>query len=451
LADILPLQGVPVVLYGSEHGSYEENRLRTNSETETAPRAESVFVETLKIEDFFPVVGLMEKLGGYMGFNSGEYLSPSQDSSIQAQQNLLRRLSLEHLLVKVPPRVEPGDVLLTLWENGNYYRTLFDIVWQKGGKVVQGYTMGSFNNSSLPFRYSLFCSRAMLDSAEKNYQSRNPRGELTQDEKNLRRILPPFFPERGGEGKILSDESGTENNFSAPQASCESAPEPACGSGPQPSCESAPEPAPAFYLGRIQEEKGAWEFYRIAYYNRGRQFWMAGQGEAWIDGRIATEVDFPLRGRGSLAISRCNKPPLWISLADVPNLTYYGFVGPETRRSLLSRAGALIQLSQYDEPYGWNVAEAHLCGLPTITTKRGAFLETVEEGLDGFYLPPDTNCDDVPQVVESLLLKASQLPRREIRDKAERTYKTENLLKKLKKYLEKISERPSTEDYLIFR
>ena len=92
LADLLPLQGVPVVLYGSEHGSYEENRLRTNSETETAPRAESVFVETLKIEDFFPVVGLMEKLGGYMGFNSGEYLSPSQDSSIQAQQNLLRRL-----------------------------------------------------------------------------------------------------------------------------------------------------------------------------------------------------------------------------------------------------------------------------------------------------------------------------------------------------------------------
>lgn len=74
------------------------------------------------------------------------------------------------------------------------------------------------------------------------------------------------------------------------------------------------------------------------------------------------------------------------------NVEYIGIADNKMRNELLRRATCLIQLSEYEEPLGYNVIEAQYCGCPVIANNNGGFKETVIPGKTGFltndYLCP---------------------------------------------------------------
>lgn len=71
--------------------------------------------------------------------------------------------------------------------------------------------------------------------------------------------------------------------------------------------------------------------------------------------------------------------------ASVPShVECVGYVGPEERKKLMSKAKALFGLTYYLEPFGNMIIEAGLSGTPVITTDWGAFPEIVKEGETGY-------------------------------------------------------------------
>lgn len=105
----------------------------------------------------------------------------------------------------------------------------------------------------------------------------------------------------------------------------------------------------ALYLGRLIDRKG----FRIAQevcQAKGVELILAGPGDA--------------RGNG-----------------------YGRFVGEvdaKTRATLMAGARAQFVPTQYVEPFGAVIIEALACGTPVITTDWGAFVETVQNGVNGF-------------------------------------------------------------------
>jgi len=69
---------------------------------------------------------------------------------------------------------------------------------------------------------------------------------------------------------------------------------------------------------------------------------------------------------------------------DYPHVEYIGYVGPEERTRLMSKAKACFIPTIYLEPFGGTNVESQLCGTPVLTTDFGAFLDTVEDGITGF-------------------------------------------------------------------
>lgn len=115
-------------------------------------------------------------------------------------------------------------------------------------------------------------------------------------------------------------------------------------------------------FGRITPVKGVHIAIQLAQ-RTGRQLIMVGPGD-------------DMRDRPTFAGIGYNAPPV--------NVTLRGPVGPEERSQLMSRAAALIAPTHYLEPFGNMVAEAHMCGTPTITTDWGAFPETNPHGVTGY-------------------------------------------------------------------
>jgi glycosyltransferase involved in cell wall biosynthesis len=109
---------------------------------------------------------------------------------------------------------------------------------------------------------------------------------------------------------------------------------------------------------------------------------------------------------------------VWLDLTTVPNLIYKGLVNKEQRKVLLSKSTALIQFSLYDEPFGWNVIEANLSGTPVITSNRGAFLDTVKEGVNGYKLSAGSGYLDWQRI----FCKISNLSPKDCYDLAIKTY-----------------------------
>jgi glycosyltransferase involved in cell wall biosynthesis len=113
-----------------------------------------------------------------------------------------------------------------------------------------------------------------------------------------------------------------------------------------------------------------------------------------------------------------------------------GFVEPEKRRELLAGARALIQPTNFIEPFGGSVIEALLSGVPVLTSDWGAFTETVIEGRDGF------RCRTLGEYVDgwgwtSINQKELSIQRRE---KAIERFSVDVVGKKYHKWLKKIAE-----------
>jgi glycosyltransferase involved in cell wall biosynthesis len=66
------------------------------------------------------------------------------------------------------------------------------------------------------------------------------------------------------------------------------------------------------------------------------------------------------------------------------NIEWVGYVDGKEKAELLGKAKALLSPTMYLEPFGGVVAEAALCGTPSITTDWGCYKETVEHGKTGF-------------------------------------------------------------------
>ena len=72
-----------------------------------------------------------------------------------------------------------------------------------------------------------------------------------------------------------------------------------------------------------------------------------------------------------------------------------GYVNPEQRKKLLSKAQCLMAPTHYIEPFGNIVVEAMMCGTPVLTTDWGGFVDTVVPGVTGY------RCKDFKSFVEA--------------------------------------------------
>ena len=129
---------------------------------------------------------------------------------------------------------------------------------------------------------------------------------------------------------------------------------------------------PYLYLARIQNEKGMTGFMALAKHLPYKKFTIAGEGK--YENGILTSTSFY-----SCEIN--------YTMSEYPNVQYVGFADAKKRAELLSSATALIQLSEYDEPFGLNVIEANISGTPALTSDFGAFTETVTNGVNGYRVP----------------------------------------------------------------
>ncbi len=81
---------------------------------------------------------------------------------------------------------------------------------------------------------------------------------------------------------------------------------------------------------------------------------------------------------------------------DGTRVAYLGPVGGSTRAATLGKAGALLHLINFDEPFGLSVVEAMACGTPVIAFKRGSMPELIEHGVTGFLV------DTLDEAIEAI-------------------------------------------------
>jgi len=120
-----------------------------------------------------------------------------------------------------------------------------------------------------------------------------------------------------------------------------------------------------FYIGRMIARKGVWTA---------------------IKATEATEAKLILAGQESSEIDVSKLPD---------HCEFIGYVEPEERAKLMSRARAVFVPTLYLEAFGGVNVEAQLCGTPVITTNFGVFPETVKDGTTGY------TCDTLQDFVDA--------------------------------------------------
>ncbi len=109
------------------------------------------------------------------------------------------------------------------------------------------------------------------------------------------------------------------------------------------------------------------------------------------------------------------------------HVEFIGHVDDLQKDALLKKATALLAPTIYHEPFGNVVIEALLRGVPVITTDRGAFTETVQNGINGFRC---TWADEFEQAVDQV----SYLDRLTIGQVARQTYSFDAIAPKYEAY-----------------
>jgi glycosyltransferase involved in cell wall biosynthesis len=92
---------------------------------------------------------------------------------------------------------------------------------------------------------------------------------------------------------------------------------------------------------------------------------------------------------------------------DGEQVRYLGAVDASMRSEVLGGAHALLHLIDFDEPFGYSVAEAMACGTPVVANARGSMAELIEHGVTGYLV------DDVESAVAAVA-SAGRLDRRRI-------------------------------------
>jgi len=108
-----------------------------------------------------------------------------------------------------------------------------------------------------------------------------------------------------------------------------------------------------------------------------------------------------------------------------------GYVNPEQRKMLLSKAQCLMAPTHYIEPFGNIVAEAQFCGTPVLTTDWGGFVDSVVQGVTGY------RCKDFKSFVEAASV-VDQLDSNLCRQWAEQNFSDDVVHKQFDDWLQKI-------------
>lgn len=115
------------------------------------------------------------------------------------------------------------------------------------------------------------------------------------------------------------------------------------------------------FFARIVPEKGAYEAIQVARKSKRRLL---------IAGPIDDENYFRKKVEPYLS----------------EDIVYIGNVNMDDRAELLGNAEALLQMINFDEPFGFSVVEAQACGTPVIATNRGSMAEILSDGETGFLV-----------------------------------------------------------------
>lgn len=116
------------------------------------------------------------------------------------------------------------------------------------------------------------------------------------------------------------------------------------------------------FLGRLTNEKGIYDYLRLAELNKNDLFYVAGKGVA------TKEVE---------DFSKTHE-----------NVKIIGMVRRESKQwyDLYGNARALIFPIQWEEPFGLTLIESMACGTPVIAYNRGAVAEIIKDGETGFIV-----------------------------------------------------------------
>lgn len=151
------------------------------------------------------------------------------------------------------------------------------------------------------------------------------------------------------------------------------------------------------FFGRIHPDKGVVEAIRTAS-QAGLPLVMAGivQDETYFKHQVAP-------------------------LIDGQRVRFVGPIAAKERASFLGGAAALLHLVNFDEPFGFSVAEAMACGTPVIAASRGSMAELIDHGTTGLLV------GDVEGAVEAVR-SLSLIDRASVRAAAVRKFSSDRMV-----------------------
>jgi glycosyltransferase involved in cell wall biosynthesis len=106
-----------------------------------------------------------------------------------------------------------------------------------------------------------------------------------------------------------------------------------------------------------------------------------------IDAAAKTGLPLRIAGTGAWHDEMQNR------IADLPNVSYLGFVSGEPLRRLVAGARAVVVPSEWYENCPMSVLEAKAVGTPVVGARIGGIPELVRDGLDGFLFTPGDGVD----------------------------------------------------------